>query len=413
MKKNTFFTIAFLIACCVINISAQFNIKIPKIGKPKVEQPKTEQPKTNDDSSSTERDSDAKQNPANRSGGAVGFMPQPKPTNVPVLLKDTLAIRLFVQKTYWKFPKETFYSSWIPRVSFNIFYDQSETARYTAEWSNPDGSVWFSEPLEADERLNFIQSDPTKGLDTLTTDKIGTYKLRVFNSKTKETVFQGKFSVKKIALNVGEPRYKNLATFYAENDGNLPVGYVGFGDDTSWYRDPQPTVYMWFKGNLSAADFEARLFYNNQQILSTDDGGAIGKGETYAEQRNADSCFESPELCRYTLWNFRWKNFKVESFDQTATLATYSRDPEAIYTKDKPGEYTVKIFYKGQQVRETRFTVQPNGWLETNKFAAQIPMRNYRAVIPVKIMGTLDKWNAAVWKTDAFYGNPLTGFAAP
>ena len=31
-----------------------------------------------------------------------------------------------------------------------------------------------------------------------------------------------------------------------------------------------------------------------------------------------------------------------------------------------------------------------------------MPMKNYRALIPVKVMGTLDKWNPAAWKTEAF-----------
>jgi hypothetical protein len=39
-----------------------------------------------------------------------------------------------------------------------------------------------------------------------------------------------------------------------------------------------------------------------------------------------------------------------------------------------------------------------------------MPLTNYRIVVPVKVLGTLDKWNAATWRTDAFYGNPLSGF---
>ena len=28
-----------------------------------------------------------------------------------------------------------------------------------------------------------------------------------------------------------------------------------------------------------------------------------------------------------------------------------------------------------------------------------------------KFTGATEKWDAAAWKTDAFYGNPLSGFA--
>jgi hypothetical protein len=39
-------------------------------------------------------------------------------------------------------------------------------------------------------------------------------------------------------------------------------------------------------------------------------------------------------------------------------------------------------------------------------------MPYYRMIVPVKVTGTGgEKWDAAAWKTDAFYGNPLSGFA--
>lgn len=37
-------------------------------------------------------------------------------------------------------------------------------------------------------------------------------------------------------------------------------------------------------------------------------------------------------------------------------------------------------------------------------------MPSHRIILPVKVMGTDEKWNATAWKTDAFYGNLLTGF---
>lgn len=65
------------------------------------------------------------------------------------------------------------------------------------------------------------------------------------------------------------------------------------------------------------------------------------------------------------------------------------------------------------QVRETKFTVQENGWLAPNAFAAPLPMRNLKIAVPVKVMGTLDKWSPGAWKTESFYGNSLSGFVAP
>ena len=410
MKKNTFLLIAILIACEVMNVSAQFPIKIPKIGKTKVEQPKTEEPKTNDGESST-APSDSEQNPSQKSGGGNLYMPQPAPPNVPVLLKDSLNISVETAMRYWKVPAQEFYTSWVPKIDFGLFYDRSETVRYTVEWLKPDGSLWFADAIDGTH-----SRIPSELFQTKATDAAGVFGFRLLDTKTKAVVFQGKFKVNRVLTDPKDARYKNVAMFYVEADGNLPVGYVGFDDHDSWDYEPSPRVYLWFKGDLKSEDFEARLFYNNQQVASTDDGGSIETYGDYASERNSESCFKQPEVCKYSLWEFSWKNFKVASYAREAGKNAYTsgdRDQNIIYTRDKPGEYTVKIFYKNAQVRETKFTIQPNGWLAPNSFAAQIPLDNYRIVVPVKIMGTLDKWNPAAWKTDAFYGNPLTGFFAP
>ncbi len=399
-----------IILFCASNVSAQFNIKIPKINKPKKEQPKTDEP-TNDDGNSTTNDSKPTRNQPQKSVGNVSYMPKPQPSNMPVLLKDGLNIKISTGNKYWKTPNEANHSSWIPLVQFGLFYDESETIHYKIEWLKPDGSLWFSEPIE-DRQTRYT----SEVFDTQATDAAGVYGVRLVNAKTKEIAFQGKFTVKKTMIGEGDPRRKNQAMFYVDNDWSLPIGYAGFDRNDSWDFDPSPTVYLWFKGDLNRDDFEARLFQNNQQITSTDDGGTINDGSLFSEKRNPDSCFQNTEVCRYTLWSFKWKMFRVESFDreQHPNNDRYARsEPNAVYTKDKPGEYTVKIFYKGTQVRETKFTIQPNGWLTANAYAAQLPMDNLKIVVPVKIMGTLDKYNTAAWKTEAFYGNPLTGFAAP
>lgn len=403
MKKITFLTIALLITVGVSEISAQFPIKIPTFGKPKAEKPKPDQTPINQ----PKPDDGANQNPSKKSGGDDVYMEKPRPTSVPVLLKNSFNVKAATVNSYWKTPNEQNHTSWIPRVSFDLFYDQSETVRYTMEWFDPKGVLWYSEALDG-TKSNTIGD----AFDTKATDAVGTFGFRLLDTKTKEIIFQGKFNVKKILLDPSSPRYKNQAMFYVENDWSLPIGYVGFSNDTTWDLDPYPTVYIWFKGDLTQKDFEARLFHNNQQVTSTDDGGQITNGSSlFAEERNAENCFQQTEVCRYLLWGFTWKKFRVRNCDSSKSCAHL--DPNAIYTKDKPGEYTVKIFHKGVQVRETKFSIQPNGWLETNKFAAQIPMENYRAVIPVKVIGTLDKWNASAWKTDAFYGNPLNGFVTP
>jgi hypothetical protein len=409
MRKNSMSAFALLVALALgfQTISAQFPIKMPKLSK--IEKPKTEEPSTVDNSSTPNQPNQPNQNRAAKTGG-YERLTRIEPTAKQVFLKDTLEIKIQKDDHYWKFPTQNDYTSWVPQVSFDIFYDSSTKMRYAAEWFNPDGSSWFTESLDtgfesSDKTIKV--SSPYSGelLSTKAVTTTGAYGVKITNVKTSEVVFQGKFKVGKMSLSLGDARLKNKNLFYVDNDWSLPVGYVGFtySGETSWDIDPKPLVFMWFKGELEPKDLEAQLFYNNQQIASTDDGGFVNTTQTRGE-----ACFLSRDVCYYKLWIFSWDKFIVENNDWIRT-----KYPNATFTRDKPGEYTVKVLYKGAEVRETKFTIDPKGWPAPNAFAGQIELTEYKAVIPVKVLGNLDKWNAASWKTDAFYGNPLAGFNVP
>ncbi len=62
-------------------------------------------------------------------------------------------------------------------------------------------------------------------------------------------------------------------------------------------------------------------------------------------------------------------------------------------------------------MRETRFSIADGNFAD-NDLAKQNKISTNKIILPVKVIGNVDKWNAAAWKTDAFYGNPLTGFNA-
>lgn len=408
--KNKFFiitiTTAFIFGSQVA--SAQFTIKIPKI--PKVEKPKTDQTKTarggtaGDPSSaaSTSKSADSRAGAASSSDALLRRVP---PTGVPRFMIDTIEIRIQSENRYWKVPNQDYYTSWVPQVRFDVFFDNSTRVRYNAEWFNPDGTPWFTEPLDVgvESAARTVQiSSPYSGelFQTKTVVSTGTYSVKVVNTKNNETVFQGKFKVNKIPLEPGEARRKNQMLFYVDNDWTLPVGYVGFDYTTYFDFDPKPMVFMWFKGDLNAKDFEARLYHDGQEVATTDDGGSINNDRTFG-----DGCFLKVEVCKYRLWYFDWKNFIVEN----GAPGVRQKYPNAVFTRDKPGEYTVKVFHRGTQVREAKFSIDARGWIAPNAFSDQIFLTNYRIAVPVKVMGTLDKWNGATAKIDQFYGNPLAG----
>ena len=410
MKTKSFMTLALFIvfACLCQTASAQFQIKIPKlkIKKPKTEQPKTEQPNTDGGNSSTQSDSKQSENLKAQGQSRTEYLAKPEPNNIPKLLLETLEIKARNEERYWKAPSQNDNTSWFPQITFDVFYDFSSKLRYTAEWLNPDGSLWFSEPLDmfksTSVSLPTVRSpNSSEQLNSKAVVAAGTYGLKITNSKTNEVVFQGKFKVNKLPL---DPKLKNKVLFYVDNDWHLPIGYVGFNENFTDYEvRTRPTVFFWFKGVPDSDQFEAQLHYNNQQIASTDKAGRINK-----YQDRGEHCFLARETCAHGLWGFEWENFLLDN-----SPSARINNPNAHFTKDKPGEYTVKIFHKGVQVRETKFTVDAKGWIAPNAFSKQIPMTNYKIAVPVKIIGNLDKWNPAAWKTDAFYGNPLTGFNVP
>jgi hypothetical protein len=84
------------------------------------------------------------------------------------------------------------------------------------------------------------------------------------------------------------------------------------------------------------------------------------------------------------------------------------KHPNTLFTGDLTGEFTVKVFYKGAQVREARFALAADGAPIRTPLSDQV--FSTISLIPVKATGTAEKWNPNAWKTDLFYGNPLSGF---
>ena len=413
MKKNSILMLTLLIisAFGFRSVAAQFPIKIPKLPKP--EKTKQEQRKTNDNSpisdQTTPNDStqiQSRQNQPVQENSAkkqTSDFKSPVPSDTALFLKETLEIKINAQDKYWKFPNQRYYTNWIPQVSFEVFYDGSSRSRYTAEWLKPDGSLWFSESLDAgdgNDRTIRVQSPYNGNLfDNTSTDQTGAFGLKITNNKTNEVVFQGKFNVKKSIDTPGDPQMKNAYQFFVDYDWNLATGYVGYGE-RNWFSNSSlyPTVYLWFKGAPQRKDLEARLFYNNQEIASTDEGGKI-----IEQAKHGGDCVRGQEVCLYSLYSFSWDKFRIDNQD-------YLRQqyPNAVFTSDKPGEYTIKVFHRGVQVREAKFTVAPNGEIARNSFSKGIYPS--MTLIPVKVMGTTEKWNPNSWKTDMFYGNPVAGF---
>jgi hypothetical protein len=79
-----------------------------------------------------------------------------------------------------------------------------------------------------------------------------------------------------------------------------------------------------------------------------------------------------------------------------------------------PGEYEIKVLWNDELSRSIKFSVGAGG-----DFASGVPLlykvrdedRLPGVIVPVAILDAQDgPWNKNAWKTEAFYGNPPSGF---
>ncbi len=341
-------------------------------------------------------------NPTNNSGPTGSAQP-PSAGDTPQILKTSLDIRCDTEARYWKMPGESNYTSWIPQLRFKVRYAGAEKLRLAAEYFTPDGKSWFTEQLKPDrsnavEKSVEIITDRVMGrFEGKSTIATGLFGVKITDSKDGSVLFEGKFKVGKFKTGPNIAMFKNQYDFFVDQDWNLPIGYVWLN-----WKDknaPPPTVSMWIKGETRLDDLEARLFYNGEQIATTDDMGAASS----VQQRYPNS-LENKETHRWELFDFEWYKYKY-----AATATGRNMFKQARFMNDMDGDYTVKVFHKGVQIREASFSVK-GGNLADNGVAANSKFHDGKVIIPVKVMGDKDKWNSATWKADAFYANPLVGF---
>ncbi|MFL6229543.1 MAG: hypothetical protein ACJ741_12265, partial [Pyrinomonadaceae bacterium] len=322
------------------------------------------------------------------SGGPYGR--KFEPTETPMLLPETLEVSPDLQD-----------GKWYPNVKFQIAYAGEARPRYKAEYFLPTGALWFSETLEKnwDGPFYLMQSayDSEKAAKAIPTE--GLFGIKITNMRDNSTAFQGKFRIAKFKQD-GASGPKDV-DYYVDNDWALPIGYtnVDWGEGKAEQGDPG--IQMWFKGGIKTDDLEARLFYNGKQIATTDEGGSVNSVERRFPQHGGDN----PSLF-WQLLEFRWQSKLLFIGDDE--VRNYRTNEGKLYINQMPGEYTVKVYYQGEQVRETKFKIA-DGDFAGSGVTLPNGLKTYRVILPVRVMGAVDKWNPARSKTEAFYGNPPAG----
>jgi hypothetical protein len=392
VKKQMLVALALLTFGCLglRTASAQWpgGLKIPKPSKPKPTPSPAAQPQPADDPRPTAQ-SETRPAPAAGWPYARRF----EATETPMLLPETLEVQTSLQD-----------GKWYPNVRFQIAYAGESRLRYKAEYLLPTGAPWYTETLEQkwDGPFYLIESAYNSEKSAKAAPTEGLFGLKITNMRDNSTAFQGKFRVAKFRQeNASGPKDVDYAV---DHDWALPTGYtnVSWTVDRGPYHQGTPGIRMWFKGGIKRDDLEARLFHNGQQIATTDEGGRVG----IAERRFSQYAGNNPAL-NWQLVEFSWPRKLL--FIASEQARDFTANEGKLYLNQMPGEYTVKVYYQGEQVRGTKFRIAGGDFADVG---VSLPngLKTYRVILPVRVMGAVDKWNPTRWKADAFYGNPPAGF---
>ena len=397
------FVLTIVLSLNATGANAQIRINVPRI--PKIDGSKSDSGNSN--RNVIKQGEGTATTGENRDRGSDLLYGPMRPNGTPQLIKTSIYIQAESHNEYWKMKGQRNHSSWVPLIRFDQFYNNDTPLNYTVDYFNPDGSAWYTEKLEssgrnADRTVVYKSPSPWAGtLDTKSTDATGIFSFKITNDATKEVLYQGKFKVGKFSTSNGGPD-KNKFGFYVDHEWLMPYGTVGFHHSIDEVGGMPPLVSVWIKGTPDASDLEGRIFYQGKQIGSTKDGG----GASDYDERAADTSAAFAPLTRMKRWQFQWKNVLVDN------NGTFNRDnfPNAFYVDKNPGNYTVKIYNKGVQIRELEFSVGNDGRFVKPAHSDQVFIPYHTIVLPVKVTSPEEKWDAAAWKTESFYANPVSGF---
>lgn len=296
-------------------------------------------------------------------------------------------------------------TSWLPRISFYPNVDRPSGAHYYAEFMQPGGAPWVKLDCSWDNNEYECKVPDESDQKSITAVGVFPFAIKLKNplSGTDQAVFTGKAKVEKAPMLAPELKKPAQVAYFVNYDWALPIGYVF--DEGDW-----PSVAFMVRGKNSSG-LQLHVFYKGQEVGAS----------------------QGPFDCSTTEQNPQPTNGTHDSVPQGGTWErvactlkglVWTGGSEGYHTLDKnPGEYEVKVLWKNELVRTMKFTVGPDGKIADNGIARANGIIGYdkasektnnRQVIPVRVLGNQDgNWDRNAWKTDAFFGNPLTGFTVP
>jgi hypothetical protein len=335
----------------------------------------------------------------------------------PTIAKDSIQVTAFTFNVY---KKNYDVWSWVPRMEFRVNGPIASGSQLYAEFTQPGTGAWVKFDCPTEQTQPGYWWKTSCGGRDIPEDKGSTYtgpvsfaiKLRNELAGTDTTLFTGKMKVGKHHSNEAGPKAVNKFVYYVDHDWNLPIGYVYLTpDDVSGWKRPRFNLAFWVRGD--AYKFEPHLFYQGKEVgKKFFEGEEVGRASCESDIENNTTLSVEDAVPQKAKWARVKCSFpNVFGWDKTGEEPGLF-GPLYLLSAN-PGEYEFKLLWNNHLARSMKFTVGPEGKLD-NGVAAANKLGSDRVIVPVQIIGDQDgTWDRNAWKTDAFYGNPLTGFSPP
>jgi hypothetical protein len=336
----------------------------------------------------------------------------------PTIAKDSIQVTAFTNDFYHK---NYDVWSWVPTIEYSVNGPIASGSQLYVEFTLPGTGPWVKFDCKTEE----AQSGYTlktecggrgiPGEEEKSTTYTGTVnfviKMRNELAGTDATLFTGKMKVGKVHSNEQGPKAVNKFVYYVDHDWNMPIGYLFYTkDDVRGMDRPILNIAFWVRGE--AVRFEPHLFYQGKEVGKMFyQGEEVGKASCEAEVDNGTTHFVDDSVPQKAKWSRVVCSIgNVRGWDKTGDKPGMF-GPLYILSAN-PGDYEFKLLWNNHLARSIKFTAGPDGIVD-NGIATANKLGSKRVIVPVLIVGEQDgKWDRAAWKTEAFYGNPLTGFTA-
>ena len=342
----------------------------------------------------------------------------------PTIAKDSIQVTAF---TFSSYRKNYDMWSWVPKIEYSVNGPIASGSQLYVEFAVPSGP-WLKFDCKTEETQKGFTFDTECGARDLPEEKGITYAGPVtFSIKMRNelaggdlTLFTGKMKVGKVRSNETGPKFVNHFVYYVDHDWNLPIGYLFYEPETQWDRGdprrwakPKFSLAFWTRGEWSGFA-EAHIFHGGKEVgklyYEGKEMGTPACGTSEVQNNVNLSTAGGPKFI-WTRWKCTFSNVLPwnKTGDKNETL--FGR----LYLfSENPGDYEIKIVHGGHLIRAFKFGVDAEGKLVDNGIGAANKLGSDRIIVPVQVIGDYDgPFDRTAWKTDAFYGNPLTGFRAP